>query len=215
VPAMCLLGAHYGPWGTPRRRLILGGFLAAALLVKSLAPGFHTWSLTFLEPRPDIAADHLRAYYELRRANPLILINADDSFYSAALGLPRVRYCMLSPTGEIPKESRHYRETGIIMSVAEFIGPEEGRAKFRRRLHDWNLSEEPLGTVLVARSTDDFTRLVAHEPRADFYVPGDLGRGMAQRVDSAHRVWKLPGGGVFLLAKDSSAALRSPLPAHW
>jgi hypothetical protein len=101
------------------------------------------------------------------------------------------------------------------MSVGDFIGPEEGRAKFRRRLRDWKISDEPLATAIIARSESDIGLLVAHETDTDFYVPGSRGRELSKTTDPAHTVWQGPGGGVFLLAKGSTYARRTPLPRRW
>ena len=118
IPAICVAGAICAPKFIDRPALIVA-VIAAIFLVKAQATG-KPWSM-----RPSVlpipGVETMQAYYYLDRANPLISVDPDDQFYSLTIPLPHVQYCVLDPSGILPKLVPHFATLGILVTSDQFL----------------------------------------------------------------------------------------------
>lgn len=172
-PAMAVLAAG----AIPKHRGRIALSIAVGLfLVKALAPGA-TWGLPFGPESVNPSHRALEAYAALHRGNDLIVIDPDDQFYSADLGLPKVRYCYLDPRTERPRSPLDFEYLGITVTAAEFERLDELLPVFAQRLREWNLdSTEPIATVILARNEPEISELIRLHPESDFYGPARVFR---------------------------------------
>jgi hypothetical protein len=211
IPPLCLLAANFAPV----RRSWLIAILCAALVLKATEPS-KTWGLSFGSNPPMPSETWLRAYADRARANPLVLVDADDELYAATLPVPKIDYCWIDPNGLVQRLAPHYVELGITVTAAQFDDIGRVEPGFRRRLSEWGLdSDAPIATAVVAASDADVAAMIAAHPNADFYLPARF-RASVEK-NSTHDVYAVSDQRFFLMAKQSSqaAAPLFKLPANW
>ena len=209
LPALCVLGALSGP-GILRRPAVVA-FLALALFGAKAIAGGHVWSLRPTTP-PMVAANILRGYYRLGRDVELISVEGDDEFYSATLPLPRVRYCLLDPSGAAARAIPHYAQFGIVLTAAQFIALPTLLPGFENSLRQWGFfSPEAVGSMILLRSPSEVPGMIRARPGSDFYLPAGW-EGPAAGVAQTHEVVRSSAGRVFLLSR-ASHPRKPPLPA--
>src|SRR5205085_12384834 len=110
----------------------------AAALAKAGSPA-EPWGLAFHPQSVHPAMAILEDYCRRGRGNELILVQPDDGFYSAVLPLPRVRYCLLDPTGGPRQGPLDLRYMGILIDATQFVHMDRWRPVFQQRLKAWGL----------------------------------------------------------------------------
>ncbi len=192
LPAMALLVGS----AIPRRVARIALTLAVALFIGKVFAGTETWGIPYRPESVNPALRALSAYAALHRGNGLILIEPDDQFYAADLDLPQVRYGYLDPRTVRPKFPLDYEYLGISVTEPDFERMAELKPIFAQRLREWNLdSQEPIATVILARSEAEMEALITSHPESDFYVPPEW----AARDRGIHQTWNATGSRVFLL----------------
>ena len=208
VPVLALLAVAYGPLFRGRRAVLATAALCLAFLARASAPD-RPWGLDFRSGTTVQAAPLLDAYARRNRPNELILVSPDDEFYSAVLPLPRVRYCLIVPQDYAPAYGIDFRYLGINVSASQFIELDQWRPVFRERLKTWNLdSDEPIASVIIARSAEELAQVILSRPQTDFFLPAELRAALEPRVQTTH--WVLPASPekFFLLARVRSRTSR-------
>jgi hypothetical protein len=170
-PAMAIIGGG----AIPRRGR--GWILAAALgmfVVKAAEPK-QPWGLPFSPEFVNRSYAALDRYAALHRGNDLILIQPDDQFYSACLPLAHVRYVYLDPRPSRPRLPLDFEYLGISVTVPDFNSLAELRPIFEQRLREFDLySNEAIAGVILARTQDEITELMNHNPEADYFIDGEF-----------------------------------------
>ncbi len=193
-PALAMLAAQAVPLADARGSVLV---LALALFAGKAMAGHEPWGIPFAPESVNPSHAALDAYAALHRGNTLILVEADDQFYSADLDLPHVRYVDLDPATERRKFPLDFEYLGVTVTAEQFARLNELLPVFEQRLREWNLdSSEPIATVIVARSAEEIATLIHSHPEADFYAPADW----APRDGGVHEVWER-GRRVFLLSR--------------
>jgi len=200
-----------------RRMGIATAVLVAVMGVKAVA-GDHAWSLQFGSAPPLPSASDLSWYCRQHRTNDLLLIEPDDEFSSATLGLARVRYVVFDPSGDVNRAAPHYAPLGVTVTTDQFLELDRWLPVFRSRLREWGSpSTQAVATAIVARSEEDEVRLVKTLPDSDFYLSTNLLRRMPAEAGSAHSLVVMSGDKCFLLAKRpvQHDVVRLPGPCAW
>lgn len=170
IPALAIAAAGLLRWRWS------AAALAIIFVVKAAFPA-QPWGI---ELRPGVlhpSVTLLDEYARMQRGRELILVDPFDGFYSAALPLPKVRYCFVAPGGAPPQPPLDLHRLGILVNAEEFAMLERLTPIWRERLREWGLdSEEPIATAVVARSREDVARMIASRPGTDFLLP-ELYRG--------------------------------------
>jgi hypothetical protein len=161
---------------------ILACLVFAGKVIASAQP----WGIPFKPEsvNPSLAA--LDRYAALHRGNDLLVVEPDDDFYSADIGLPHVRYVWVDPN-----PPRHFpldfQYLGILISAADYSRLPELQPQFEQRLREWNLnSSDPIPTSILARNRDELAELIRTHPMADFFLTTDWIAG-DQAVHQARR----------------------------
>src|SRR5205823_6646139 len=89
------------------------------------------------------------------------------------------RYAMVAGGGSKSRYAMPFEEMGLVLSAEQFNDLAKWEPVFRRRLREWGLeapatgsaSEEPIGTVVAARSAEELAAIVRAHPASDFFVP--------------------------------------------
>lgn len=117
---------------------------------------------------PLAAVAALRAHCELGRANPLYIEGTPDEFHATLLPLGGgVRYIFIAPAPEYGATALDFHALGIIRTVEEELAGKPPREDVRA----WGLADQrALGTVVLARDSDDLSRFIAAQPAADFLL---------------------------------------------
>jgi Dolichyl-phosphate-mannose-protein mannosyltransferase len=164
ILAVAAIPRKVAPWTT---------VLACALFAGKIISASQPWGLPF-EPEttnPSIAA--LDRYAALHRPNDLLVVEVDDNFYSADLGLPHVRYVWIDPAPprRFPMD---FQYLGILISAAEYARMPELRAEFERRARAENLnSSDPIPTTILAHNAAELRDLIRTHPEVDFFLPAE------------------------------------------
>jgi hypothetical protein len=192
-PALAILVAGVIP--VSRAKWALG--LAVALFAGKLLAPSQPWGIPW-DPEvvnPSDAA--LARYAALHRGNELLVVEPDDEFYSACLGLPQVRYVYVD--GRPPRHTAlDLPYLGILITAQEFARLPEMRPEFERRLREWGLdSGDPIATTILAPTEDSVGPLIRDHPDSDFFVPA----AWILRDQSVHQVLPMRGQRAFLLAR--------------
>jgi hypothetical protein len=170
-PAMAIIGSG----AIPRRGR--GWILAAAIgvfIVKAAEPK-QPWGLPFSPEFVNRSYAALDRYAALHRGNDLLLIQPDDQFYSACLPLAHVRYVYLDPRPSRPRLPLDFEYLGISVTVPDFNRLAELRPIFEQRLREFDLySNEAIAGVILARTQDEITELMNHNPEADYFIDGEV-----------------------------------------
>jgi hypothetical protein len=154
----------------------------------------------------------MQAYYYLDRANPLISVDPDDQFYSLTIPLPHVQYCVLDPSGILPKFVPHFATLGILVTSGQFLNLATLKPQFKSRLHEWGVdSEAPIASTITMNAPSELSAIVAASPDTDFYLPT---RWLDQIADpeKTHRLLRHSPDRVFLLSSQTKLRETTPLP---
>ncbi|HLJ14216.1 MAG TPA: glycosyltransferase family 39 protein [Bryobacteraceae bacterium] len=212
IPALALASAEFFPFHTRAPRTI-AVLLLAGLFCAKVYKGQETWGLSFIPDAPLVAAPALEQYCARHRSNELILVQPDDEFYASDLALPHVRYCYLQSRPVRRHYAIDFEYLGITVTAPEFNELASGwRDVYRQRLHEWGLnSEEPIATVILARTPDEVEEMIAAHPESDYSLPEEW----QLHWPPTHTAWHAPGGRLYLLAKKTSTAPQRPgWPCH-
>jgi 4-amino-4-deoxy-L-arabinose transferase-like glycosyltransferase len=209
LPALCVLGALCGP-ALLRRPVVVASLVIVLFCAKAIGNG-SWWSLRPSTP-PMESANVMRQYYLLGRDAELISVEGDDEFYSAVLPLPRVRYCLLDPAGHAAHAIPHYAQLGIVLTAAQFIDLPALLPHFAHSLRQWGLdSTEPVGSMIMLRSSREVGAIVRSKPGSDFYLPSGW-EGPDSDVTQTHEIVRSSANRIFLLSRTAQFRNR-PLPA--
>ena len=187
IPALAIVAGAHGPLPRP-----VGWAVGTALLAWRMYGGYYTPQNTL------VGAELAERRCEMRRANELILVGAEEQFYATVLAMPRVRYAFPGD-GHVAKGfSLDFREMGVVLSIDEFLSLDAARAKYAPRLAAWGLpNDRALGAVIAMPRPGDLARLVESSPAADFLIPA-AAKGQLGRVP--HLVQPDESGNLLLLA---------------
>ena len=204
VPALAILATAYGPVFGVRRAAMVTGALGLLFVAKAQFPD-RPWGLSFQTGTTVQAAPLLDAYARLGRPNDLVLVSPDDEFYSAVLPLPRVRYCFIEPGDTPHPQLLDFRYLGINVTAGQFDELRKWRGVFLQRLRAWGLdSEEPIATVIVARSMEELVKTVLAHPNTDFFLPEALRSAIDPRAGATHRIVRASPEKFFLLGNSGT-----------
>jgi len=169
IPALVLLSAEFSPLFRGRGAVALAAVLAMMAGVKAWSHD-RVWGVDYRPGSTVRSMAALDRYHNLRRPNELVVVNADDEFYSAVLDLPRVRYLWVAPPVEPPPD---YRRLGILMSVREFCRTGDvNYREFAPRLQAMHFPDaSSIGTTIEADSTEELAEAIACSPSRDFFLP--------------------------------------------
>jgi hypothetical protein len=214
LPPLAILGGLGAPRSLDRRPLVSVCLIIVLFAAKSLIAG-EPWGLRSSAP-PLASAGAMRAYYNLHRDSELIAVDPDDEFYSAALPLPRVRYCFLDPSGAIGRAVPYYAPLGITVSDTQFIGLPGWLPRFRSKLRAWGMDTvEPVASVILLSDPSQLAAVVASRPGSDFYIPAAWGVAFPE-IGPAHQSFQYSGDRLFLLSKNARISRTVvPLPSRW
>jgi hypothetical protein len=206
IPALAILAAGYSPRGAERALAI---FVAGAFLLKAAQPQA-PWGVSFARDTIQKNASLISAYCERGRGNELIVVGLDDDLYASTLPLARLRYGLV---GAVPEDTRYgmkFREMGITLTAEEFDDMGRWAPIFRRRLGEWDRdSDDPIGTLIVARSPAELAAIIRAHPGSDFFIP-DAFRRAVERAPGHELIGA--GGHFFLLSKQEKPR---PSPPAW
>jgi hypothetical protein len=192
-PALAILAAGAIPVRRARWALAAAVGLFTAKLLMPAQPWGIPWDPEFVNPS-DAA---LTRYAALHRGNDLIVIEPDDQFLSACLGLPRVRYLYMDTRPPQPA-ALDLHDLGILITAPEFARLPELRPEFERRLRDMGLtSGDPIASTILAPTEDSVAALIRDHPDADFFLP----EAWVLRDQGVHQTWPMRGARAFLLAR--------------
>lgn len=199
VPALAILGTSYGPYASMRPAWWMVALTAAAVVLKMGAPSSPA-GISFAAGTVQPVAPLVSRYCDMRRGNELILIGTDDDLYASTLPLARLRYAMVQPASpESAKYGMDFASMGIILTAPQFNELSRLEPAFRQRLREWGIeSGEPIGTLIVAHSTEEMATVIAAHPQSDFLVP-DSYRVVAGTA--SHVLTRAGAGHFFLLSR--------------
>jgi len=168
-PALAILSAMAIPAKYGRTALVV----AAAILIAKIALPRQPFGIPFGAESANPSHAALRAYADLHRPNDLVIVEPDDQFYSADLGLAKVRYVWISKIASRPRLPLDFEYLGITVSAKTFLRLGELRPMFVQRLREWGLdSADPLATVILAETQEEVQSLMTANPQSDFFVKG-------------------------------------------
>lgn len=203
VPALAVLSTAYGPLFSGKKALVITGFLCLLFFLKAHFPD-RPWGLSFQPGTTLPSVPLLEAYARQDRPNELIIVSPDDQFNSALLSVPRVRYCLTSLQDDPTRYALDFRYLGINVTAAQFAELDKWRPVFAERLRAWGLdSDEPIASVIVARSTQEILGIILTHPQSDFFLPEELRSALEPRTGATHRLVRASPQKCFLLARDS------------
>jgi hypothetical protein len=212
LPPLCVLAALCGP-EILRRPAVVASLVVVLFSVKAIAGG-HSWSLRPTTP-PMVGARAMRQYYGLGRDVELISVEGDDEFYSATLPLPRIRYCLLDPSGNAARAFPHYAQLGILLTADQFTDLPALLPQFQNSLRAWGLnSPEPVGSMIVLRTPSEIAKIIHASPARDFYLPASWAAPVAD-IAQTHDVVRSAAGKIFLLSRSARPRPIPALPARW
>ena len=215
LPSLCVFGAVCGPGFVDRRPAITACVLGILFFAKIAVSG-QPWSLRPTAP-PLTGAKAMREYYDLNRDAELISIDPDDEFYSLTIPLPRVRYCVLDPTGVLQRYVPHYLPLGIIVTSDQFINLPRLVPQFEKQLHTWGVdSQEPIGTTITMSAPSEVSDLVNARPESDFYLPVRW-LDVIDGPERAHQLVRYSSERIFLLSRAAKPRAQPVpvIPLHW
>ncbi|HWZ31432.1 MAG TPA: glycosyltransferase family 39 protein [Bryobacteraceae bacterium] len=192
LPAMAMLSAT----AIPKRYARLALAVATGVFLVKLSFPHAAWGLPVAPESVNPAQAALDAYATRHRGNDLIIVEPDDQFYAADLDLPRLRYLWLDPATNHPQLPLDFEYLGITVSASDYARLDQLLPIFRDRLRQWNLdSTGPVATVILARTPEEISGLIASNPQSDFYVSSSM-------TSPAHDSWRPSGTRVFLLSRE-------------
>ena len=172
LPALALLAAGWSPFRTGQYAPWMLVSLGAAFLLKTGAPDL-PWGLDFRGGTVQPAAPVLSNYCAQARGNELIVLDATDDLYAAALPLARLRYATVAPLdAPAGPYAMPFAEMGVTVTVDQFNRLAQYSPGFRARLRDWGLdSAAPIASLIAAHGAGELTSLVRAHPESDFLIP--------------------------------------------
>lgn len=197
---LCLLVAQF----MPRRGQAVSLCLAVGVLAGKTCFPAQPWGVFFGPESINASAAALEDYCGQHRGNDLIVVEPDDEFYSADLPLARVRYSFFEPAPNPRKYALAFDYLGVTVTETQFEAMDQWGGIFLGRLRDWGLllpdeSSPPIATVVLVRSREEISRLIATHPDGDFSLP----RGMLSEVElgTAHDRWQPSTQRIYLLSR--------------
>ncbi len=200
LPALAIVGSSYGPFANMRPSWWMLALVGAAFLLKVGAPGSPA-GISFEAGTVQPVAPLVSSYCTQRRENELIIVGMDDDLYASTLPLKRLRYALLAAPASDPHYFMDFASMGIIVNAAQFNDLSRWQPQFRQRLHEWGIdSAAPIATLVVARSLEELSAIVATHPTSDFLMSNRY-RGAA--AGASHALVDAPPDHFFLLARDA------------
>ena len=201
VPALALIGACYGPFSEQRHSSWMLGLIVVGLIAKCALPGA-PWGLNYQAGTVNPVAQALTDYCEGPRAENLMVVDAVDDLYAAALPL-QLRYARVGARLSNGAYGMPFRDLGISLHVEDYLHLDAGRERYAGVLREWGVtSTAPVGTVVTAASAKELESLVRAAPNTDFLIPN---RYRAAIHDSGHRYVPAAPGFGFLLSSGAGA----------
>ncbi len=117
---------------------------------------------------PLAAVATLREYCQQSRANALYIEGTPDEFHATLLPIAGgVHYVFIAPTPEYGATALDFHALGITRTVEEELA---GKPPVEDVL-TWGLKDKKsIGTVILARDSDELSRFIAARPAADFLL---------------------------------------------
>jgi hypothetical protein len=172
VPALAILATAHSPFLQRRYAGWTLACLAALFVVKCVLPEM-PWGLAFDQPTVQPLAAPLATYCDLRRGNPLIIVDIADDLFASALPLERLRYAAVTPgLSAGPRYGMPFEQMGIAVTVQQFNNLPALEPQLRDRLRQWGIdSPEPIATLILARDPEELAALTMAHADSDFLVP--------------------------------------------
>ena len=205
IPALCLVAVFWSPLFKRRKAIVTFAVLVIAFVAKA-AGGGAAWALDFDRGTTVKSAAPLKRYCQQQRNNELVIVSADDEFYSAILDLPKVRYCHFASAIDPAKVSSYMYDLGLILTAEQFKELPKWEQICGRRLRAWGLADDaPVGTLIVVDSTEELMDLIRSSPQRDFFLPERYRQELTSAGELAdHQPTSSEAGRFFLLSKTSS-----------
>ncbi len=203
VPALAIAVARVLP---QRAALVV-----AALALGKLAFGLQPWGLP-LERVEAKSAALTSKYCEEKRGRELIFVEPDDGFYSAVIGLPRIRYAFVGAP-PLPHQALDLENLGIVATAADFNDAVRSVPLHAARLREWGLNDSrPLATLIQARNAAELGETIRLHPESDFLLPDKL----EWVASGSHEVRHVGSGRILLAARGGSGWLNAgAAPCRW
>lgn len=205
LPVLILIAAIYSPLIGGRFAVAAVAALAVVFCIKAINPE-EPWGISYDAGSTVPVAAALSQYCEEHRGNGLYILDIEDQLYAMALPLARVSYGWIDPGNSITAIRPHLEYLGILRHA----GAPPNTAFYAARLQAWGLnSTEPLGTGIIARSTDELVEFVLSHHENDFVVSPEIARRLAGRDD--HKTSIITSEYVLVQSK----VVLTAAPAQW
>jgi hypothetical protein len=210
VPALAIVAAGYGPLF--RGRAARYGLLLVCLIVPwKMASAERTWGLPYRGGTRLALAPALSGYCARGRANDLVILGMDDSFYATVLPLPRIHYALVGVPPPPPDYEMDFVAMGIMLDAAQFADLARAEEAALPKLRAWGLdSRRAVGTVVLAKSPDEVAMMLNSQPAMDWLLPEDLHSRLSPTAGATHEEVPAGAGHFFLLSRQGRPRAREP-----
>ena len=199
---LAIAAAAYGPFSDRATVRWMLGLVAVAAIAKAATPQL-PWGISFAAGTVQPVAPIVSRYCALHRASELVLVGVDDDLYAAALPLPRLRYCLVGATGAAGPYAMDFPAMGIAVTAEQFNHLDRWTPVFRDRLRQWGLdSGAPIGSLILATSTEELAQMIRAHPASDFLLP-DRYRAALEGAETTHRIEPAFPGHWLVLAREA------------
>ena len=212
VPVMAIVAMHGNPWVSGKRIWIPVALLLVLFVIKAKETE-GAWRLDYTKGTTLAVAPQLNQYCRTLRDNELVFVLPDDEFYSSLLGLPFVRYVLLSQGLDKAKMPQHVWRLGLVMPAKQFLEEDKWKPVYWERLENWGLSNDKvMATVITLDSEEELVDMIRMSPRCDFLLP-DAYRQLLEGVDLQDHQTNIAGAEhFFLLSLHSGLRTGPPSP---
>lgn len=188
LPPMAIAAVSYAPL-SKRSGWWMLALLAAAFAAKATVFSGQPFGLAFAGGTIQSAAAPLSAYCGLNRGNDLIVGDAVDDLYAAALPFAKLRYAIVSASMSAGQDTLDFPSMGITVTAEQFDNLAAWMPQFRQRLREWGVeSGDPIASLIVAATPEQLMDVVRAHPRSDFFMPARF-RAAAKAADGGEHEW--------------------------
>ncbi|HTS25081.1 MAG TPA: glycosyltransferase family 39 protein [Bryobacteraceae bacterium] len=202
IPALAILAAGYGSNPFGRRAAGMAPLLVVAFVAKAAFPTA-PWGLSFEQGTIQPVAPIVSEYCERARSHELIVVDLADDLYASTLPLHRLRYCLVGADVKGGRYGMPFDYMGIVLTAAQFGDAAQWTPIFRQRLSEWGIdSDEPIGTLITAKSPAELAEMIRTHPESDFLIPRKIRPAVEEAAQDNHEIVEAPGY-FFLLSRDT------------
>lgn len=202
APALAIAAAGYGPLFRPGSMPKCTIALLAVVFGIKVANPSQQWGLSFAAGTKLEVAPVLARYCELERGNDLIQLGMNDALYATVLPVGQVRYAFVGSPGPAGEYALDFARMGIVLTASEFGDLKAAKQRSLPRLREWGLdSTEPVGTVILAASTEDLLGMIKSHPESDFLLSDEYREKVRAVAAATHETVEGVEGRFLLLSK--------------